>query len=304
MNNDKLTIKYSIGLLIITIIVLVAERIIFSLLGVIDFGGLILCPIVIPMIGLYLLQKTLLKNNMTDVNVPDLLTKFLVISLVYMLISAIYIACRLHILIDVKDALLVLSQQPTIVSSTMMQVLGKENLEVILINNSRYVMYTIIISTIYISTLTFSVVRYWTNNSLNIEKSKRARFPKNFKVSVILLIIILIIEISIAFGLDVWKTHKMNYTEIKISVTIESGKSNKEREKIENKLNEIEEIIKYEYKSNDDALDEMKQVFKGYNVLTGIDSDVFPSTYEITLHKKDKEMVINKLKLIDGINVK
>ena len=61
MKKNNLTIKYSIGLLVITFIVLLVERIIFLLFNKINFNTfrclLFLSPIVIPLVGLYILQK-------------------------------------------------------------------------------------------------------------------------------------------------------------------------------------------------------------------------------------------------------
>ncbi len=304
MKKNNLTMKYSIGLLVITIITLLIQRAIFLVFNIsftlFQFLFL-LSPIAIPLVGLYIVQKFILKKEKTDINVPNLLTKIFIISLVYMLLSALYIVYRLHILINIKEGMIIIGTKMKMLpaSLSIMHAMGEDSIKLALINNAKYVINAIIFSTLYISFLIFTFVRYWINNILQIEKNARKRLLKNYKLLIIIVTIVLIIEFSVSFGLRIYTDE----FETNIVVRVENGISNTEKNRIESQFNQIEEIIRYEYKSGNDALNNMKEHFKDSNILSEFDSNFFPSTYEITIHSKDKDTVNKKLQMIDGIDL-
>lgn len=305
MKKNNLTIKYSIGLLVITFIVLLVERIIFLLFNKINFNTfrclLFLSPIVIPLVGLYILQKIILKKERTNINVQNLLTKIFIISFIYMLLSALYIVCRLHILINIKDGMIIIGTRMEMLpaSPSIMEKMGESSIQLALINNAKYVMNAIILSTLYISFLVFTFVRHWINNIIQIEEVARKRVLKNYILPIIIVTIILIIEFSVSISLKICTDE----FETNIVVKVERGISNIEKKRIEGQLNQIEEIIRYSYKSSDDALNNMKEHFKNSNILSEFDSNIFPATYEITVRSKDKDTVNKKLQMVDGIEL-
>ena len=307
MNKNNLTIKYSIWLFLITIITLLVQRAIFILFDKISFelfqGLLLLTAIVIPFTGLYIIQKHIIKKEYTDIKLPNLLIRIFIISLIYMFLSALYIVCRFHILINIKDGMIML-EKGLVLSSTIQKTIGDDYINLALIYNARYVIDALIYSTFYIAFLIFTFVRLWINDILKIEKDVKKAQQRQFKILIIIVIIVLILEISASFGLKKYETKYSEELEPNIIVEVEKGISNAEKVQIENQLSQIEEIIRYDYKSGDDALNNMKEYFKDINIdISRYNGNMFQATYEITVHSKDKEIVNKKLQMISGLNV-
>ena len=304
MKKNNLTMKYSVGLLIITLITLLAERILVSLFRIIDYDIfrviMVLVPFAISLIGLYLLQKIILKKEKSDIDVSKLLTKIFIISLIYMLLSALYIVCRFHILINIKNEILTLETLDIITPDLIEKIgekIGEKVIELVLIKNAEYVMNAIIGATIYISFLMFTFVRHWINNIVQGKDNERKNGVKKYKVLIILVITSLIIESVLAFGI---KKSEDNF-EVQIVVKTERELTSYEKNRVESQLSQIEEIISYEYKSSDDAFNRLKELYKNSSIFEGRDSNFFPASYEITVRAKDRDVVNQKLKMIEGI---
>lgn len=304
MKKNSFITEYSIGLLVITFIVLLVERIIILFFNIINFNTfrclLLLSPIVIPIVGLYILQ-TIIKKEKINTNDQNLLTKILIISLIYMLFSALYIVCRLHVLINIKDGMTIIGEKMEIfqASPSIMEKMGKNYIKFALINNAKYVMNAIILSTLYILFLVFTLVRHWINNTIQIENSERKREVKNNKLLIFLIAIVFIIELTVSISLKICADE----SETNIIVKVESGISSIDKNRIEEQLNQIKEIIRYEYKSSDNELNYMEENFANSSILSEFDSSIFHATYEITVRSKDKDTVSNKLQKVEGIKL-
>lgn len=96
--KDNIILKYTIGLSLITIIVLIIQINIIKLFNVI---GLMITPILIgstiilPFLGLYLVTKINCKNS--NINHSGLLWKIFAISIVLTILSSLYLGFRLHL---------------------------------------------------------------------------------------------------------------------------------------------------------------------------------------------------------------
>lgn len=302
MKKDNIIMKYSIGLFLITIITLLIQKGIVIIFHDIEFTIevflLVISIIIVPIIGIHILQKFVIKKENVSMDSSNLLSKIFIISFIYMLLATLYIVVDLNILINTKEALYVIGDGLT--SSEMLEKATIGLTKMSLLSNAKYVISGVLFSTLYITFIVFVYIRKWINNILQVEKSVKKAQLKQLILPIIMMIIILMIQIGIA---SYYKKYEEKM-EISISVRLEPGISINKRKKIENELNQIDEIIKYQYKSNEEKLRELQERFgENTNLLSSYEGEnnIFSSSYEIIIHAKDKEKVNKKLQKIDGI---
>lgn len=257
---------------------------------------LILSVIVVPLISLYIVTTICYKNN-PNIKSSYLLTKIFIISLICTIFATIYLGYTLDMFGNIEDGMLVVFKEnaETITAKTM-ESLEEYHISYLVINNVKSIIKALIISTIYVGFLILVLVRYWINRYIQIEKEERT---KQVKELLIVAAIILIIEALINVGANI----KEGNIQIPISIELEFKITDTQKDKIENKVKEIEEVIKYEYESADDLFDKLKESFgeKSY-ILENYDSSIMREKYIITIHYKDKETVKKQLEEMDGIN--
>lgn len=164
----------------------------------------------------------------------------------------------------------------------------------LIIANIKSIVKAIIFSTVYICILLLIFARRWINKNLQLENNER---KNNVKQLMIVFFIIIILEILVNIGTNMIEGN----IQIPVNIVLEYNVTSAQKQKIESKLNTMDEIIKYEYKSKTDALSEVSEKMGELAYLLDKDRNILPESYTITIYYKHKEALINELEDLNGI---
>ena len=296
--KESITLKFIIGICIITIITLLLQSGIILLLHTIRLELtlilLLIIAIIVPLFGFKkIINKTCNEEHFKSINLSYLLTKILIISFVIMIIVTVFIAYKLHFIGNSKDGIYILSNG--LASVEMVKYFEPYQIEMIKLDNLEFLTKCIIASTIYISFLILICVNKFINDALQITKEKKLQL-KQFAFPVILIIIFIAIELITPANFSSGK----NNVQVSFTITTERGLSDAEKNDINNKIKQIDKIIDYEYISNSSRLEELNE--KTNNLLSSYANDnPFPDSYKIIVNYKDETFVKEKLMEIPGI---
>ena len=294
--KNNIVVKYTVGSTIITLIVLIIQTVVFNSYDAIgeSLAKIIftLVAIIIPVVGLYIVTKKTCKGNF-DIRQGEILTKIFIISVILSLFAVVYLGNILHIFGNIEDKMLVFAKGDVgIIESTTLKQYEQYVMNYLKINNAKFVLKALLISTLYIFILIVVFVRHWINKHTTIEKKQ-----------VIYLIFAFIVVIMIQILLNVTFCIKEGNIQIPITTELESKTTYIDKQKIENKLDNMKEISNYEYKSAEDELDNFKDFLSQYgsSLSNNYNSKYFNERYIINIHYKDKEEVMKQLEALDGI---
>lgn len=304
--KNNITLKYTIGLFFVTIIILSIQIWSIKLFNTLGFEltniSFLFSVIVLPLIGLYIVTNLSCKNNYNKIS--HLLTKIFIISIILTLCSAIYIAFKLKMFGNIDGNMLVISNGTAdIVTKDIIDSYSETPIVTfILIANIKFILHALILSTIYIATLNLTVVRHWINKNIPIEKEETIKQIKHLLIivaAIITVIVLIIVGLSITEG------------NIPMSMTIqlESQITNSEKREIENKLKGMNKIINYEYIDDIESTNEFKELFKERfdNLSDQFYQDIFSNInagkFNIIVHNKNVDYIKKELEGMNGIKV-
>lgn len=306
--KNNITFKYTIGLSLITILILSLQIQIFKLydLEKIELMKtlLIFSVTIIPLVGLYTVTKVCCRKSY-DIKQSHLLTKIFTISIVLTILSAIYLGFKLDMFGNVDDGLLLISEgEAREVTKNYIESYEETPLiTFMVIANTKFMLKELMISTLYIGVLILVLVRHWISKNISIEKKE---IIKQIKELLIVVSTIIMIEILANVGINI----KEGNIPMSMTIRLESKITNREKQQIENKLKEMDEIINYEYIDDSEASSEFKEWFEetfgdvnnmSYEDYKDIFSNKNIERFDLTVHNKNIDSIKEALQGMNGI---
>ncbi len=167
--KNNITLKYTIGLSLVTIIILSTQMGIIKLLDTIGYEFtktlLILSIIVMPLVGLYIVTKVCCKEN--NIKKSYLLTKIFIISIVLTIFSVIYLGFKFGMFGNIEEGMLVVSEGTAdiVTKDTIESYEETPIMTFMIIANIKFIIKALIVSTLYMSVLIIVLVRYWISKT-------------------------------------------------------------------------------------------------------------------------------------------
>ena len=300
--KNNITLKLIIGLSLLTIFILLIQFQIFKLYDLEKFELmnilLILSITIIPIVGLYIVTKVCFKKSY-DIKQSHLLIKIFIISIILTILSAIYLGFTLNMFGNVK--ILITEGEAREVTQSIIESYEETPLiTFIIIANARFMLKALMLSTIYIGVLLLVLVRYWISKNIPIEKEETIKQIKQLLIAVA---VIIMIEILANVGVNI----KEGNIPMSMTIRLESKITNRERQQIENKLKEIDEIINYKYIDSSESSNELKEWFNetfdnmSYEDYKHIFSNKNIEKFELKVHNKNVDSIKESLEGMDGI---
>ncbi len=297
-SKSKVIMKFSIGVTLIAIIVSAVQfAIIITGTILMAFGTyipiilLLTSVICIPLIGLNIIIKKIIKNN-ENIEVPKLLTKMTIVNIILILIFAIFIT-YIFCLANHEKLLVISKQKILMLTPEIIETFGDDQINLFIVNNLKIIIELFVISVIYATILMTTYVRNKINKIMEIGKEART---KQITKPIIIAISIVIIGILGCISLDITKGHIEQTATITGQIILKDNLSNQEKENIKTQIKKIDKIISYEYISEEDALNLMKKKFGKIDKY-----ETYPESYKITFLDKDSEEIEKALKKVKGI---
>ena len=294
--KNNIVVRYTVGLTVITAIVLIVQTITFKSYDAIGENLakiiILLETTIIPIVGVYIVTKKTCKR-ISNIRQREILTKIFIISLILSLFAVVYLGNTLHIFGNIEEEMLVFTKGDVgIIEETTLKQYETYVTSYLKISNAKFVIKALLGSTLYIIFLIAVLVRYWISKYIEIEKKQ-----------IIHLIFAFIITVMIQILLNASFSLKAGNIQIPITTELESKITYLDKQKIENKLDNMKEIINYEYRSTEDELDNFKDFLSQYggSLSNNYNSKYFNERYIINIHYKDKEEVMKELEALDGI---
>ena len=304
--KNNITFKYTIGLSLITIFILSLQIQIFKLydLEKIELMKtlLIFSVAIIPLVGLYTVTKVCCRKS-DDIKPSHLLTKIFSISIVLTILSAIYLGFKLDMFGNVDDGLLLISEgEAREVTKNYIESYEETPLiTFMVIANTKFMLKALMLSTLYIGVLILVLVRYWISKNISIEKKETTKQIKQLLIAVE---IIIMIEVLTNVGVNI----KEGNIPMSMTISLESKITNREKQQIENKLKEMDEIISYKYIDNNEASNEFKEWLEerfdniSYEDYKHIYSNNM-GRFDLTVHNRNIDFVKEALEDMNGIKI-
>lgn len=305
--KNNITFKYTIGLSLVTIFILSIQIGIIKLFDTIGFGLtgilLIITVIVMPLVSLYIVTKVSCKKS-PDINLTYLLTKIFIISIVLTILSAIFLGLKFGMFGNIDDKMLVISGgSANIITKSSIKYYEETPLITFgIIGNIKTIIKLLTVSTLYIGGIILVLVRYWINNM----QSEKKEFIKQIKLLLIAITVIIMLEILANVGVNIIQGN----IQISMTILLESNVTDREKEEIENKLKEMDEIISYRYMDisevSNELIESMEEDF-GYDNLfmedikDRIDTIIKNEKFDLTVYNKNVDSIKEALEGMNGI---
>lgn len=305
--KNNITFKYTIGLSLIMIFILSIQIQIFKLydLEKIELMKtlLILSVTIIPLVGLYTVTKVCCRKSY-DIKPSHLLTKIFIISIVLTIFSAIYFGFKFGMFGNIEEGM-------SVISKGTIELFSKDSIEYydetpmktfVLITNVKSILKAFMLSTIYIGVLNLVLVRHWISKEIHIQKEEKIKQIKQLLIAVA---VIIMIGVLVNVGLNI----KEGNIPMSMTISLESKITNREKQQIENKLKEMDEIISYKYIDNNEASNEFKEWFEetfdnmSYEDYKHIYSNNNMGRFNLTVHNKNVDFVKEALEDMNGIKI-
>jgi len=302
--KNNITLKYIMGLSLVTILILSIQMWIIKLFDTIGFEFtkilLIFSVIVMPLLGLFMVTKVCCKKN--DIKQSHLLTKIFIISIVLTTLSAIYLGFKLGMFGNIEERMLVVTEGTAdiVTKNTIESYEETPLITFMIMANIKFILKALIASTIYISVLILTLVRHWISKRISIDKEETIKQIKQLLIAVA---VIIMIEVLINVEVNI----KEGNIPVSMTIRLEPKITNREKQQIENKLKEMNEIINYEYIDNSEASSELKGWFEetfdnmSYEDYKHIFSNKNIERFDLTVHNKNVDSIKKELEGINGI---